>query len=811
MTMTMSIPLLFSFHLFFLLHPSPSSADTSYHICGNTGNYTANSTYATSLNQTLSSLPTSASRSSGFSTSTFGSDPNQTFALALCSDGTNSSSCLSCLELAIQEAHQLCPYYKTVTVIYTNCYLSYSNQNFLDPSPTSDDSFYHDCDDSGNYTANDTYDINLNKLLSFLSANASLSGFSKSTFGSGPNQVSGLALCRGDIDSFNCLSCLEHAIKQAPQFCPYYKSVTIYYDLCLLSYSSNQTFLSSTDNSHQVFSSNMNNVTYQRQRFVGWEPRNAVNHNFFTSGINKLLTNTADSVANHSMIKFATYEMNIADAFPALYGLVQCTPDMLNGRCHECLQDLINEMFKYFDDSTGARLVGVRCNLRYEAYVFYDTHQLSPIAPIGYSPAPTPSVVPRAPIGSSPPSSVVPPSGGKSKLWIIITTTSLALLFSFSLLCFLWIKRKRRAREEKRRELQRELLNITTNEASRLWENEDSNSKFSLYNFCQIADATNHFSPENKLGEGGFGSVYKGQLPEGLEIAAKRLSARSSQGQIEFKNEIQLVAKLQHRNLVLLIGCCIEGEEKILIYEYMPNKSLDFFIFDQTRGALLDWSKRFHIIEGIAQGLLYLHKHSRLRIIHRDLKASNILLDHDMNPKISDFGMARIFASNEIQTSTNRIVGTYGYMPPEYASEGLFSIKSDVFSFGVLLLEIVSGKRNAGFHQYGNYLNLLGYAWELWKDGKWSELIDASLGDGYDKADIERSINIALMCVQENAVDRPTMSNVVAMLSNESINLPYPKQPAFFNLRIATVAEEPLDLTENCSVNDMTITTPYAR
>ncbi|XP_072950904.1 cysteine-rich receptor-like protein kinase 19 isoform X2 [Typha angustifolia] len=150
-------------------------------------------------------------------------------------------------------------------------------------------------------------------------------------------------------------------------------------------------------------------------------------------------------------------------------------------------------------------------------------------------------------------------------------------------------------------------------------------------------------------------------------------------------------------------------------------------------------------------------------------------------------------------------------MPPEYASEGLFSIKSDVFSFGVLLLEIVSGKRNAGFHQYGNYLNLLGYAWELWKDGKWSELIDASLGDGYDKAEIERSINIALMCVQENAVDRPTMSNVVAMLSNESINLPYPKQPAFFNLRIATVAEEPLDLTGNCSVNDMTITTPYAR
>ncbi|KAH9796653.1 G-type lectin S-receptor-like serine/threonine-protein kinase B120 [Citrus sinensis] len=177
-----------------------------------------------------------------------------------------------------------------------------------------------------------------------------------------------------------------------------------------------------------------------------------------------------------------------------------------------------------------------------------------------------------------------------------------------------------------------------------------------MFNFNTIAVATNYFSEGNKLGRGGFGPVHKGKLPEGQDIAVKRLSRKSGQGLEEFKNEIILIAKLQHRNLVRLLGCCIQGEEKMLIYEYMPNKSLDLFIFDPAKQALLDWTKRFAIIEGIARGLLYLHRDSRLRIIHRDLKASNILLDEDMNPKISDFGMARIFGFNQNEANTNRVV-----------------------------------------------------------------------------------------------------------------------------------------------------------
>ncbi|CAL4991375.1 unnamed protein product [Urochloa decumbens] len=334
-------------------------------------------------------------------------------------------------------------------------------------------------------------------------------------------------------------------------------------------------------------------------------------------------------------------------------------------------------------------------------------------------------------------------------------------------------------------------------------------AEFTVYDFLQVLEATNNFSEENKLGQGGFGPVYKGRFHDGLEIAVKRLASHSGQGFREFKNEIELIAKLQHTNLVRLLGCCSQGDERLLIYEYMPNKSLDFYIFDEIQSVLVDWNKRLAIIEGIAQGILYLHKHSRLRVIHRDLKASNILLDHEMNPKISDFGLAKIFSLNNTEGNTNRIVGTYGYMAPEYASQGLFSIKSDVFSFGVLTLEIISGKRTSSVHQYGEFINLLGHAWQLWKDGLWLQLVDTALGTDQGHAlQLRRCINIALLCVQENAVDRPTMPEVVAMLCSESMALPEPKHPAYFHVRVGT--EESSAVVETSSV-DVTISVLHGR
>ncbi|XP_050383406.1 G-type lectin S-receptor-like serine/threonine-protein kinase At1g11410 [Argentina anserina] len=326
-----------------------------------------------------------------------------------------------------------------------------------------------------------------------------------------------------------------------------------------------------------------------------------------------------------------------------------------------------------------------------------------------------------------------------------------------------------------------------------------------FFDLNTLIAATDNFSYVNKLGEGGFGCVYKAELPNEQKVAVKRLSSSSGQGVDEFKNEVELIAGLQHRNLVKLLGCCIKGGERILVLEYMPNKSLDSFLFDKTR-SFLNWEQRFDIINGVARGLLYLHQDSRLRIIHRDLKTSNILLDAEMTPKISDFGMARIFDGDKLQDKTKKVVGTYGYMSPEYAVYGRFSTKSDVFGFGIILLEIVSGKRNNGSYEDDYSMNLIGHVWHLWKEGAALEIVDSSL-QSYQPDEVLICIQVALLCVQENPKDRPAMSSVVFMLTGET-SLPSPDQPAFVFAKNSSILADPKELY---SINDLTITIMEAR
>ncbi|KAK1670300.1 hypothetical protein QYE76_058459 [Lolium multiflorum] len=265
-----------------------------------------------------------------------------------------------------------------------------------------------------------------------------------------------------------------------------------------------------------------------------------------------------------------------------------------------------------------------------------------------------------------------------------------------------------------------------------------------------------------------------GTLPDGEEIAVKRLSKSSTQGVEELKNELALVAKLKHKNLVRLVGVCMEQQERLLVYEFIPNRSLDQILFDIEKREQLDWGKRQRIIRGIARGLQYLHEDSQLKVVHRDLKASNVLLDADMNPKISDFGLAKLFGRGQTQGVTNHVMGTYGYMAPEYVMHGNYSVKSDVFSFGVMVLEIVTGRKNNDTTQFEDLLTTI---WEHWMAGTVLESIDPSMNNSFSKMDLMRCIQVGLLCVQENPVDRPVMSAVCMMLGSHTVSLGAPSKP----------------------------------
>ncbi|KAK8368904.1 hypothetical protein V6Z11_A01G075500 [Gossypium hirsutum] len=363
----------------------------------------------------------------------------------------------------------------------------------------------------------------------------------------------------------------------------------------------------------------------------------------------------------------------------------------------------------------------------------------------------------------------------KVKLAIILGTVIAAILGFLLIVCYILRSRRKLKVNTNYGPHKYEVKDKNLNDREDKDENEDM--ELAVFEFGTIAQATDSFSFNNKLGQC-FGPVYKGTLGNGQEIEVKRLSKSSGQGLHEFKNEVKLIAKLQHRNLVRLLGCCIHGDERMLVYEYMPNRSLDSFIFDHTRRRVLSWSKRFRIICGIARGLLYLHQDSRLRIIHRDLKTSNVLLNSEMNPKILDFGLAITFGGDQTEANTNRVVGTYGYMAPEYAIDGLFSVKSDVFSFGILLLEIISGRKNRGFYHVNQSGNLIEHAWRLWKESKPLDLADDFLADTGDLSELLRCIHVSLLCIQQHPEERPNMSSVVLMLGSHN-ELPSPKQPGF--------------------------------
>ncbi|KAH9673068.1 putative cysteine-rich receptor-like protein kinase 30 [Citrus sinensis] len=575
------------------------------------------------------------------------------------------------------------------------------------------------CYDTGNFTTNSTYGKNRDLFLSSLASTVTANkGFYTATIGQIPDEVYGLALCRGDSSPESCASCLNFTVLDMMKNCPNQKEAISWEGMdfpCVVRYSSRSFFgkleLKPTEIAH-----NVNNITSSLTQF----------DRIWRSLMDRVL---AKASLGTSKLKFATDEANLTSS-ETIYALMQCTPDISQSDCEFCLRQSMADVQSCCYGKKGSYIMGPSCIFRWEMYPFYGAtaDSLSPS--------------PLSPPSTTTDTTIAKDKGGNSissgTVVIIVVSTSTFIIALVALITCVFLRR----RKKKQKQNLRKADEINTVESLQ-------------FDFSTIRDATNNFSTDNKLGQGGFGAVYKGRLSHGQEIAVKRLSKNSVQGELEFKNEVLLVARLQHRNLVRLL--------------------------DAIKRVQLDWETRHKIIGGIARGILYLHEDSRLRIIHRDLKASNILLDADMIPKISDFGMARLFEMDQTQGDTSRIVGTFGYMAPEYVTRGHFSIKSDVFSFGVLVLEIISGQKNNSFRIGEEAEDLLTYVNPTLRNGSSSEIM--------------RCVHIGLLCVQENVANRPTMASVVVMLNSSSLSLPLPSQPAFF--MHSTMEQDNLEFTSS--------------
>ncbi|PKU83862.1 cold-responsive protein kinase 1-like isoform X1 [Dendrobium catenatum] len=288
-----------------------------------------------------------------------------------------------------------------------------------------------------------------------------------------------------------------------------------------------------------------------------------------------------------------------------------------------------------------------------------------------------------------------------------------------------------------------------------------------IYSYKVLRKATDNFSPANKLGEGGFGCVYKGRLKNGEIVAIKVLSSESRQGVREFLNELTVISNVVHENLVSLIGCCVDGNQRILVYNYLQNNSLAKTLLGTDYSNIqFSWITRRKICIGIARGLKFLHEEVRPHIVHRDIKASNVLLDKDLTPKISDFGIAKLLPADMSHIST-KVAGTIGYLAPEYAVRGQLTRKADIYSFGVLLMEIISGRNHTNTRLPYEDQILLERMWTLYKNGKLESIIDTSLDGDFDAEEACRFLKVGLLCTQENPKLRPSMSTVVKILEGE--------------------------------------------
>ncbi|XP_010026658.2 cysteine-rich receptor-like protein kinase 2 [Eucalyptus grandis] len=551
------------------------------------------------------------------------------------------------------------------------------------------------------------------------------SGFGLATIGSGPDASYALSQCYGDLSLLDCVLCYAEARSALPQCYPY-NSGRIFLDGCFMRGENYSFFQEYTGP--------------QDARVCGNVTRKSAT---FYDSVRQAVAKAVVRAPNND--GYARAEVVLGTANESAYLLANCWRTLNATSCRACLENASRSILGCLPRSEG-RALNTGCFMRYS-----DTNFLN-----------------KEPGKGSKKGTII-------ALTVPVVSALVVLAVGITIVYFVWkhkyVQKKRKGSDDAEKFV-------------KILHDSSLNFKYST-----LEKATESFDSANKLGQGGFGTVYKGVLPDGREIAVKRLFFNTRQRVAEFYNEVNIISRVEHKNLVRLLGCSFSGPDSLLVYEFLPNKSLDNFIFDTNRGKALSWEKRVDIMVGTAEGLVYLHESSK--IIHRDIKASNILLDSRFRAKIADFGLARSFQEDKSHIST-AIAGTLGYMAPEYLARGQLTEKADVYSYGVLLLENVTGIQNnrSKTSEYSD--SLVQIAWNHFQANRVEELFDPNLmlhnyPDSNIKNEVSRVVHIGLLCMQEAPSLRPKMSKALEMLTKKDEELPPTTNPPFIDERTMTL------------------------
>ncbi|KAG4975027.1 hypothetical protein AAZX31_11G214500 [Glycine max] len=513
--------------------------------------------------------------------------------------------------------------------------------------------------------------------------------------------------CRNYLSRNDCLACINTASTQIRDICKKANGARLIYNDCFLRYESERFYQQTNEIGGGVTCGNKStNATGFRE--VGQQA-------------------LLDLQKATPKIKgfYAATKTQVAGGSANIYAIAQCVETASPQKCLDCMQVGYNNLQSCLPSTDGSAY-DAGCFMRFSTTPFFADNQTINIRPYLKE-------------------------GGSSKKWAIIggVVGGVVLL----LVLFAW-----RLFTKPKRAPKADILGATELKGP------------VSFKYKDLKAATKNFSADNKLGEGGFGAVYKGTLKNGKVVAVKKLMlGKSSKMEDDFESEVKLISNVHHRNLVRLLGCCSRGPERILVYEYMANSSLDKFLFGSKKGSL-NWKQRYDIILGTARGLAYLHEEFHVSIIHRDIKTGNILLDDYLQPKIADFGLARLLPRDRSHLST-KFAGTLGYTAPEYAMQGQLSEKADTYSYGIVVLEILSGQKstNVKVDDEGREY-LLQRAWKLYERGMQLELVDKDIDPNeYDAEEAKKIIEIALLCTQASAAARPTMSELIVLLKSKSL------------------------------------------